>query len=167
MPLILDLNLRLKATLDKVLGGITGSLPVDLGRVQKLLSGVGLNQADKLYYAKPIIAGSATLQLDLAGGGLVDLYGDALAFARVKMILLLSDLALCPNVINLQRPANGVPIYLAAADGEPLRPGGMLLKVWPDATAIAVTAGTGDLIEIVNTAAGNVQPEILIAGASA
>jgi hypothetical protein len=48
-----------------------------------------------------------------------------------------------------------------------VRPGGLAVLAAPDATAYVVTAGTGDLIDIVNTAAGNVAPEIYLIGASA
>ena len=168
MPLKTELTIRLRPTLTKVLGGQTLSEMPEFFRALTLLTGVVLNQADKLYYSKPTIAGSATLTLDLIGGGLVDVYGDAFGPARLKVILVNSDLAVCPNTINLVRPAtNGAPIFLAAGDGEPIRPGGG--KCWwaPDATGVLLTAGTGDLIDLVNTAGGNVQPDVYLIGASA
>jgi hypothetical protein len=122
-----------------------------------------------MYYARPTIGGSATLTLDVAtAGGLFDVFGDAFALVKLKLIVIKSDLTLCPNVVNLQRPAaNGVPLFLAVSDGIPVRPGGGLIWWAPDLTGVGVVAATADLIDIVNTAAGNVQPEILIVGASA
>lgn len=167
MPLKLDFQFKLTPDLTKIVGAYTHSLKAEVNKVLSLLNGTGANQADKLYYAKPTIAGSATLTLDLNGGGLVDQFGDALVFARIKALLLINDPA-NPNTINLVRPAsNGVPLFLAAGDGEPVHPGGFTAKFWPGATAIVVTATTGDLIDVVNTASGSVTPEIWIAGASA
>ena len=168
MPLKTELTIRLRPTLTKVLGGQTLSEMPEFFRALTLLTGVVLNQADKLYYSKPTIAGSATLTLDLIGGGLVDVYGDAFGPARLKVILINSDLAVCPNVITLQRPAaNGLPLFGAASGSLPVRPGGGLLWWAPDLTGVLVTAGTGDLLDLVNTAGGNVQPDVYLIGASA
>ena len=169
MPLRTELNIRLKPALSKVVGGHTLVLTPEFSRLLTMLTGVVIDQADKLYYDKPTIAGSTTLTLDWAtGGGLVDVHGDALALARLKLLIVNSDLAVCPNVINVVRPAsNGTPIFLAAGDGMPVRPGGGLLWWAPDATGVVVTAATGDLTDFVNTAAGNVQPDIYAIGASA
>lgn len=168
MPLKTDLTLRLKPELTKVIGSYTLVEATEFSQVLSLVTGVGANQADKLYYAKPTIVGSATLTLDVAtAGGLFDIYGDAFALARLKFLLLVNP-STNPNTINLQRPAaNGVPLFLAVSDGEPVHPGGFVVKWFPGATAIPVTAATADLIDIVNTAAGNVTPEIWIGGASA
>ena len=161
-----ELAIRISPELLKAIGAQTLSQKLETSKVLALAAGTGAGQADRFYYAKPSIAGSATLTLDLNGGGLVDPYGDALAFARIKKLIVFNELG--PNTINVVRPAsNGVPLFLAAGDGEPVHVGGITIKYWPGATAIVVTAGTGDLIDIVNTAAGAVTPEIWIEGASA
>ncbi len=169
MALVTTVSMKMVAALSKTIGAIPTSLTPQVQVAGKLTSGILLDQADKVYYARPTIGGSATLTLDVAsGGGLEDVYGDAFAIAKLKAIIIKADLVLCPNVINLQRPAsNGVPLFLAVSDGIPIRPGGALCWFAPDLAGVAVTAATADLIDIVNTAAGNVQPEILIVGASA
>ena len=167
MPLKSDLVVRLTPELTKLVGAFTFPLRPEISKTLTLLTGTGLNQADRLYYSKPTIAGSATLTLDVAtGGGLLDPFGDAVAMVKLKYILIVNELG--PNTINLVRPAsNGVPIYLAAGDGEPIHLGGLALKFWPTLAGIPVTAATADLIDIVNTAAGSVTPDILIGGTSA
>lgn len=166
MALVTEVTFRVKATLTKVVGQQTLSQLLDINQSFNWLSGIVLDQADKVYYAKPSIAGSATLSLDLAGS-LLDIFGDAFTPAKLKLLLLANALANV-NTINLQRPAaNGVPIYLAASDGEPVHAGGFTFKKWPTLAGIPVTATSADLIDVVNTAAGTVTPEILLIGASA
>jgi hypothetical protein len=167
MPLSTKISFSILATLTKVIGPQTLTLTPQLTKALSWASGVALDQADRVYYNRPTIGGSATLSLDLAGA-LEDVFGDPFVLAKLKLIAIGSELALCPNPINLQRPAtNGVPLFLAVSDGIVIAPGGAMVWVAPTLAGVAVTAGTGDLIDIVNTAAGNVQPEILIVGASA
>lgn len=167
MPVATTGSYRAAATITKVIGALTASEELIVTASLALSAGTGINAADKVYYARPTIAGSATLSLDIAtAGGLLDIYGDAFAVARLKLLIVKSDLTLCPNVVNVLRQAAGVPFLGAAADFVPVRPGGSLVLFAPDATGYLVTATTADLIDIVNTAAGNVQPEILIIGAS-
>jgi hypothetical protein len=100
-------------------------------------------------------------------GALTNAYG-TVTFARIKAILIVADAGNTNNV-NFSRPAsNGVPLFLAASDGLPIRPGGVFLWACSDATGIAVTAGTGDLITLTNSAGSTaVTYSIVIIGASA
>ena len=148
----LDLSVEKKAALSKLL-------------TQTFASGVGLNQFDRLFVDERTVAGSATDTLDFNGGGLVDVLGSAWAPARLKFLILVN---LGPNPMRLQRPAaNGIAIYLAASDGEEIPLNGVLVKIWPDATGKVVTAGSADLLDVVNTAAGNSIYQIIAGGASA
>jgi hypothetical protein len=134
-----------------------------------LLNGTGANQADKIYHDKISIGPSATVTLDLAGV-LTDPLGVAFTLAKVKAILVFAAAANNPsNNVNVQRPAsNGVPIFLAASDGIGLRPGAAFAWFSPDATGVAVTAGTGDLLDFVNSAGTNtVEAEVIVIGTSA
>jgi hypothetical protein len=156
---------RVTGTLTKAIGALTGSIALDLSSTMALAAGTGLGAADKVYYARPTIAGSTTLSLDLQGG-LLDVYGDAFTVARVKLNALTSDVIHCPIVIQLSRASAGIPLLGATGDFINIRPGGSLVWYAPDATAVVVTATTADLVDIINTAAGNVQPEVLIIGVS-
>jgi hypothetical protein len=164
----MGMSYRVEGSLAKVQGAQTFTLSPFVAQAMTLATGTGLNQGDKFYYARPTIAGSATLSLDIAtAGGLLDVFGDAFAVARVKLIVIKSDVTLCPNEMRITQPAAGVPWLGASADFVRVRPGGSLLWFAPDVTGVVVTATTADLIDIVNSAAGNVAPEIFIAGASA
>jgi len=143
------------------------SIPLAKRVALALASGVGANQADVVFADTRTIGGSATDELDLIGGGLVDGLGAAFAPVKIKAILVVAAGANA-NVINVQRPAaNGLPLFLAASDGIPVRPGGVFAWVAPDATGIPVTTGTGDLLDLVNTGAGNVTYDIILVGTSA
>jgi len=148
---------------------LTLSSPTDPLSYTKKISfanGTGLNQADRMWHAQRTIGGSATDSLDLAGG-LLDGLGDAFTPARIKGVLV-SAAAANPNILELTRPAiNGVPIFKAAGDALFVVPGGLVLWVAPTAAGVVVTAATGDLIDLVNPAAGSCICDVAILGASA
>jgi hypothetical protein len=137
--------------------------------LQRLLDGTGAGQINRWFQDTRSLNASANENLDLAGGGLVDEFGVALTFARVKVLMIA-----CPSTnvgdIRITRPAtNGVPIYLAAGDGQDVAPGeAKLLICRSDATAIVVTAGTGDLINVANQSGAQANSySVFIAGSSA
>lgn len=129
--------------------------------------GTAASQADRIFKDTRTLSASATEDLDLSGS-LTNIYGDTMAFADVRMVLITADSANTNNV-NVTRPAaNGLPIFLAASDGVAVRPGGAFLYVAQDTTAIPVTASTGDLLTLTNSAGSTpVTYSITIIGASA
>jgi len=133
----------------------------------ELATGTGSNQADLIFHDQRTLIASATEDLDLAGS-LTDQFGTTLTLARIKGIVVTAAAANTNNV-NVIRPAsNGVPIFLAAGDGMPVKPGGRFEWWAPDATGIAVTAGTGDLLTFTNSAGTtSVTYDVIIIGASA
>lgn len=132
-----------------------------------LTSGTGLGAADLLWHDQRTLVASANEDIDLAGV-LVGTLGGTLTFARIKGLIVAAASGNVNNV-NVARPAaNGVPLFLAASDGLVVRPGGLVAWFAPDATGVAVTAGTGDLLNIANGGAGSsVVYDIVVIGASA
>jgi hypothetical protein len=167
MALSTRLSLDLAATLTSALDLATASVPLAYRRDYVWASGTGASQADKQWNDQRTIAASSTDSLDLAGS-LTDPFGATLTFARIKGVLVYAATANTNNV-NVTRPAsNGAPLFLAAGDGIPVRPGGLFLWMAPDSTGVAVTGGTGDLLDIVNSGAGtSVTYDIVVIGASA
>jgi len=161
------LSLAISATLAEALDLSDRSNPTNYRKSWSLASGTGANQADKIFHDQRTLAASATEDLDLAGV-LTDVFGAALTFARIKAVLI-HALPTNTNNVNVTRPAtNGVPLFLAAGDGIPVRPGGAFCWISPDATGVAVTAGTGDLLTLTNSGAGtSVVYDVIIIGASA
>jgi hypothetical protein len=132
-------------------------------------SGTGAGQVDRVFTDTRTLSASATEDLDLAGS-LTDAFGATITFARIKAIFVQAASANTNNV-QVTRPAsNGVPWLMAAGDGIALRPGAG--QAWwsgaADATGVAVTGGTGDLITFTNSAGTTtVSYTVVVLGCSA
>lgn len=168
--------MALSATAKLTLGAIqtlvndlgTSTFPLNFSQSLSLTDGTGASQADRMFTDTRTLAASATEDLDLSGS-LTNAFGTTVTFARIKLLLVFADAGNTNNV-NVTRPAsNGVPWALAAGDGVAVAPGEFkLLLCRGDATAIAVTAGTGDLITFTNSAGStSVTYTVIIIGASA
>lgn len=139
---------------------------LELAYLKSLTNGTGSGQSDLIFHDQRTINASATDSLDLAGS-LTNAVGATLTFAKLKLLYVRAA-STNTNNVNVTRPAsNGVPLFLAAGDGVPVLPDGALLWVAPGA-GVTVTAGTGDLIDLVNSGAGtSVVYEIVLIGTSA
>ena len=128
--------------------------------------GGGLNQASLVFTDTRTLAASTSEDLDLAGG-LTDPFGATLAFTKIKAIRILAALA---NVNDVQvggAAANAfVGPFGASTHKLAIPPGGMIELVNPTAAGWTVTAATGDLLKIANSAAGSsVTYDIILLGA--
>lgn len=132
-------------------------------------SGTGAGQVDRVYTATNTLSASGTANLDLAGT-LTDAFGATITFARIKSVQITAAAANTNNV-QVTRPAsNGTALFMAAGDGIELRPGAAFswASGTADATGIPVTAGTGDLITLTNSAGTTtVSYTVVITGCSA
>ena len=138
--------------------------PLVVRRAIDFANGVGGNQANVIWSDQRTLAPSASETLDLAGGGLVDALGQALAPARLKALLIYSSPANLNNLTVLGNAA-AVPFLNTVATTLTLKPGALLLLVQPDAAGVVVTATTADLIQVANAAGVNsVTYDILIIG---
>lgn len=166
MALSATIKASISASHTSVLDLGTATFPLNLIQSLSLADGTGAGQCDRIFSDTRTLSASATEDLDLSGS-LTNAYG-TVTFARIKAILVTADSANTNNV-NVTRPAsNGVPLFLAAGDGAPVRPSGLLLWACSDATGVAVTAGTGDLITFTNSAGStSVTYSVVIIGASA
>lgn len=159
----LSLHSLLKDTLD--LSTVKDELSY---RINQLLgSGTGANQANNVFHDQRTVAASGNEDLDLAAS-LVNAVGDTLTFTKVKAILIKAAAGNTNNV-QVTRPAsNGVPLFMAAGDGIALTPGAWFLAVFPDANGVAVTADTGDLLNVANSSSGTgVTYDVIIIGVAA
>lgn len=147
----------------------TAAFPFAATASTAFASGTGAGQVDRVFTDTRTLAASGNESLDLAGT-LTDALGATITMARVKAIFV-SAAAANTNDVQVTRPAsNGVPFLMAAGDGIALRPGAFM--IWgsgsADATGVAVTAGTGDLITFTNSAGTtSVTYTVVILGASA
>lgn len=163
-------SLALLATLTKTAD--LGAVPKDVLDFQKrvtLRTGTAAGQADKLWYDERTLSASATEDLDLAGV-LADTFGTTFTSARVKALVVAAAAGNANNVVVGAASSNAWATLLGATGTVTVRPGAtvaMCVGV-ADATGYAVTAGTGDLLKVANSAGGtSVTYQIAVIGASA
>ncbi len=169
MALKSTIKLAVNARLSTVADFGTNEAPASLAAAVTLATGTGAGQADELFADTRTLAASATEDLDLAGA-LVDGLGGTAIFARIKAVVIRAA-AGNTNLVQVTRPAsNGVPLFMAAGDGVALRPGEVfaMFAGAEDAIGKVITAGTGDLLTVTNSAGTTgVTYDIVIIGCSA
>ena len=144
--------------------GHTARDPLSDISTRELTSGTGGSQVDVIWHDQRTLGSSASEDLDLAGS-LTSALG-ASVFARVTVLLVR---AAATNTVDLQvsRPANGAPFFAAEGDGLALPPGGqLLLSMGASSSAVAITAGTGDLLRVTAGAAASTY-DVVVIGTSA
>lgn len=126
-------------------------------------SAAGLN---KLWVYSGTIGGGATQSFDLAGG-VTNSFGATLTFSRVKLMQICPSNSMANPQTVLLRPAhaNGFASWQSGTnDGQRVFAGGAWAVMAPTTNAYAVTAGTGDLLEIVNESTNAASYFLYIAG---
>lgn len=167
MALTSSIKATISATESSALDLGSRSFPVNVARAITLATGTGNGQSDVIFSDQRTLTASATENLDLAAS-LTGAFGNTLTFARLKAILVYAATGNTNNVNVIREGTNGVPFFLALADGVAVRPGGVFLLACSDATGYVVTAGTGDLITFTNSGAGtSVTYDVVLIGASA
>jgi len=126
--------------------------PVNFGANYNFSDGTGGDQAKKIWTDTRTLTASSSENLDLAGV-LVDAFGVTLTFTKVKA-LIVTAAAANTNDVLVGGHASGVLFFANANDIVKVRPGGMFALVSPDSTGYAVTASTGDMLTVANSAAG-------------
>ncbi|MEV0616199.1 hypothetical protein AB0I81_22990 [Nonomuraea sp. NPDC050404] len=158
---------ELEAELTSPLDLTTPTSNLRLARQLALATGTGAGQADMIWSDSFSITASSTQAIDLAGS-LAGPLGGTLTFAKIKMVVVAASTTNTNNVNVVRDGSAGVPLFLAASDGIPVKPGGLFVWFDPSAAGVAVTATTGDLLNLVNSAAGTpVTGDVVIVGASA
>ncbi len=175
----MPLTSRLTAQVNCTHVGTAGAL--DLGTITpisalvaqtkdlQLADGTGAAQADRLFSDTRTLAASANEDLDLAGA-LADAIGGTAVFARIKGLYIAAASGNTNNVIVGAAASNAWATLLGATHTITLRPGAwiMLGTGATDATGYTVTAGTGDLLRIANSAGSTtVTYDIAVIGCSA
>ena len=162
------LTLSAFADLSAVLDLKTARAPLEFSRRFELASGVGADQADRVWDDTGNLAASAFVDLDLAGV-LVDALGVQFTLARVRALIVAAALTNVNNVVVGGAAANGwVGPFGGAAHTAAVRPGGIEAFISRDQVGWPVTPGTGDLLRIANSGAGTgVDYSIVVIGASA
>lgn len=169
MPLSTQLDVNLSASYTQATSPPgTGAAAYALPKRYSWLTGVGANQADKIYTVSGTIAASGTATLDLAGS-VTDIFGVTVTLVKLKMIMVQAAAANTNNVQLSQPASNGVAgLFSASGTSINVLPGGTLLWVAPNLAAIPVTAATGDLLTLANSSSGSsVTYTVTVVGTSA
>ena len=161
-----SIQLTVKGELTSTSGLASSSAPSIVQRSLALTNGVGLNQADTVWSDRRQLAASTAEDLDVDGGGLTDAFGTAFAPVKIKVLVVYADSGNTNDVV-VGGDANSVPLLSTAATTVSVQPGGILMLSTPALAGYAVTASTGDIIQIENGGAGSVVDyDILINGTS-
>lgn len=145
-----------------------GTAKAAIAASARLSDGTGAGAADLTFGDRRTVTDGATEDLDLAGV-LTDAFGDTITAVRVKAIMIKASAA---NTTNLTVGADATAPWIGllnAAGTITLRPGASFLASAgeDDATGMAVTATTADIIQVVNGAGADATYDIVIVGASA
>jgi hypothetical protein len=170
MPLTSKLKVSVDAKLTQTLDLAEGTVPMLKEYAAALATGIGAGQADKVWHDQRTLALSTGEDIDLAGT-LVDAFGNALTFVKVKGLLVSAAATNANNVVVGNAATNGFVSWVGGATHTvTVRPGATLALFCgqADAAGYAVTAGTADLLRILNGGAGSsVTYDIIIIGTSA
>lgn len=114
-------------------------------------NGSATNQAQKVWVSQRTLTASSTENLDLAGV-LTDSFGTTLTFATVKAIYVKAAAGNTNNVVVGGAGSNTfVGVFSDATDKIAVKPGGAFMWFAPG-TGATVTAGTGDILLVANSA---------------
>jgi hypothetical protein len=163
MSLSVNLKASVRGTQDSALDLGTAIFPIDISAAFALTDGTGADQANKYWSdTRPLVGASTSEDLDLAGG-LTDAFGNVITLTKLKALYFKNTAT--SNSFTIGRPAaNGVALFGAASDFITIPPGGVFLWVAPDSGAVAVTAGTADLLTITHLGSGTHSYSIAIVG---
>jgi hypothetical protein len=171
MALSSQVALTLAATLTGTVGKSSVSGDIKASLSETFADGTGAGQANKVYSATRTLGASASEDLDLAGAALLDIFGAAVAFVEVVAILIHAAEGNTNNVVVGAAATNPWVGLLNATGTITLQPGQWFCATAgksSDAIGFPVTAGTGDLLKVLNGAAGSsVSYDIYVIGRSA
>ncbi len=138
----------------------------DLPGDQTLANGTGSNQADKAFTDQRSLSASGSEELDLAGG--LTTNGETLTFVKVKAIVIEAAAANGGNIVVGGASSNAFQGPFGDASDTLEIPAGGKVALFAPVGGWAVTAGTGDLLQIANDDSGSAASyEIDIIGTSA
>jgi len=161
------LELLVSGTLSAALDLTSAAAPLSIRRVLEFANGSGARQANLIWSDQRTLGPSASENLDLAGGGLVDAFGVAFAPARLRGVVIYSATANLNN-LTLFGNAASVPILNTPATTYTLQPGGFFVATFPATAGAVVTPTTADIIQVANAAGVNsVTYDIVLLGCSA
>jgi hypothetical protein len=127
-------------------------------------NGNALQQANAIYMKRHLISTGTPLALDLAGT-LIDILGNTITMSKVCAIIVVNNSATAAEITTVGAGSNPLLNWIiATGDGNKAGPGGAVVVIDESAAAYAVTAGTGDVLQISVAAGTNVSHDVIIIG---
>lgn len=169
MPLTSRLTVAVNAEQTGTLDLTTPTAKVDWARQVALATGTSAGQADLIFSDTRTLAASGTEDLDLAGS-LAGAFGATITFVRIKAIAIAAAAGNTNNVVVGAASSNPWATLLNSTGTVTLRPGAVFVALAGvgDATGWAVTASTGDLLKVANSAGSSgISYDLVVIGASA
>ena len=178
MSLTSRLIVQAVANIEETIDGGSRSAALARKYLASLDPGTLAGQGDRVFWDTRTLAASATENLDLAGGALLDPFGNVLTFARIKgLVVAAAGVVGPPAVPNVNDVLVGGDVvntffgmFGAETDAVRIRPGTTFAMICDEAdvTGYVVTPATGDLLKLTNGGAGtSVTFDVIIIGTSA
>lgn len=139
--------------LNRLLVGLrTVTSTLDQDYTQLFSSGTGANQGNALWQSQRTLAASASESIDL-NASLTDDFGQSVTCTKVRALVVKAASANTNNVLVGGGATTVTSLTTTGAlPGLVVRPGGVMVWTFPDATGAAVTAGSTDIIQFANSA---------------
>jgi hypothetical protein len=132
----------------------TADDPVVKDYTQNLANGTGANQASQMFHDQRTLTASSTENIDIQAGTFTNAFGVALAFTKLKALLIFAAVANVNDVLVGGQGANSwVGGFNTTTSVLKVKPGGLFLWTAPQAAGGAVAAG--DLLKIANSSSGS------------
>lgn len=131
-------------------------------RTIDIASGAGADQANQVWSDTRTLSSGANETLDL-NGSLTNAIGESVTFTKLKAIFIRNKGTTALTVGNAT--TNGFISWVGGATHTlEVKPGGLFLLTAPDATGLAVAAGTADQLKITNAAGASCDYDIVLIG---
>lgn len=141
--------------LNSLLVGLrTVTTTLDQDYTQLFSSGTGANQANALYQTQATLSASGSTTYDL-NGSLTDDFGQSVTCTKLRALVVKAASANTNSVVVGGGATTVTALTTTGAftgPGVPIRPGGIWMITFPDATGGAVTASSSDILQIANSA---------------
>lgn len=151
----------------KTIGATAGNIPLNIPFDLELSDGTGLDEGDILWFDQDrILAGLTSENIDVAGT-LSDAYGDTFTAVKIKFFYFHNKSVTPGDILELGGGSNPLLLWKDGSDIDSVGPNGRRFMWEPAAAGKAVTAGTGDLLQVNNISSNSIDYDIIIVGTSA
>lgn len=143
----------ISTAISNVLGLGTADDPVSKDYTQLLSNGTGANQVSQQWHDQRTLGASASENIDIQAGTFKNAFGVAIAFTKIKAMIIKAAAGNTNDVIVGAQGANAWLGMLGQTTATiKVKPGGVFAWIAPDVNGGAVAAG--DLLKILNGGAG-------------